>query len=199
MSYTYNQAKKVVDDLERMGFFSYSFCCDLEPAKKELCNALESGSFATNGLSEIEHKIISFDRRCYGADNEDLAEAGVAGLLETMKPILIREGVLIGSIEENFGEDKSIYEIIINNHIKFPIFNNQEESGSPDSWTIAFVRTIKLLNTLLTDASSSIRAYGVNGGNDGEIVLLTQEMHDYIAQLDLEPQNKFISPIPEYE
>jgi hypothetical protein len=44
-------------------------------------------------------------------------------------------------------------------------------------------RLLEIVNGLLAEAASSERLYAIYGGNDGRVMLLTPEMHEYIQSL----------------
>ena len=50
---------------------------------------------------------------------------------------------------------------------------------------------MRLLNDFLAFADSDIRAYGVDGGNSAKVILLTDELYDYIRSLNLKSFDMF--------
>jgi len=58
-----------------------------------------------------------------------------------------------------------------------------EGDGGGEGWVLALKRLLEIVNGLLEQAGSSERLYGIYGGNDGRVILLTPEMRDYIESL----------------
>jgi hypothetical protein len=129
--------------------------------------------------SEWNDECIAADLRGYPADNENLAEGDVGKTILLMKPILEQEGVKLDSVEDDFGEER--YQVVINGEPH--LIYESEAVTRKDIWALALKRLLEIVNGLLEEAGSTERLYAIYGGNDGRVILLTPEMHDYIKSL----------------
>jgi hypothetical protein len=162
------EAERVVDRLIGMGFLKFV----AEPQKAEVRRQLIET--ATNRYldSDWDDQCVAADLRSYPADAEDLAEGQVGATMLLMKPVLEKEGVKLGSVVDDFGDEK--YEVVVNGqrHLIY-------ESGQ-DSWTLGLKRLLEITNGLLEEAGSAERLYAVYGGHEGRVMLLTEEMLGYL-------------------
>ena len=169
------EAEKVVDRLIGMGYLRFV----PESQRADLRLQLV-GTVATNYLdSEWNEACVSADNRGYPADNEDLAEGQVGATILLMKPVLAQEGVKLDTVVDDFGDEK--YEVVINGQRH--LIYDSEALASANIWSVALKRLLEIVNGLLEEAGSSERLYGVYGGNDGRVMLLTPEMYDFIESL----------------
>ena len=172
-SLTAPEAEKVVDRLIGMGYLKFV------PDQQRADVRLQLVATAINGYldSTWNDEGVAADLRTYPADNEDLAEGQVGATILLMKPVLEREGAKLDTVVDDFGDER--YQVFINGqqHLIY------EGGGGKDSWSLALKRLLEIVNGLLEEAGSSERLYGIYGGNDGRVILLTPEMHDYIESL----------------
>ena len=96
-----------------------------------------------------------------------------------MKLVLEREGVKLDTVVDDFSDHK--YEVVINGQ-RHLIYDG-EALASANIWSVALKRLLEIVSGLLEQAGSSERLYGLYGGNDGRVILLTAEMADYIESL----------------
>jgi hypothetical protein len=156
----------VTSRLEQLGFFAYADAARLDHVRREVERDPSSGVFSLD------------TRRFFFADAEDLAEGGVDELLRELEPVLREAGVPALTVEEALVEDH--YDVTVNGR-RYPILS-EPEIMSNQIWGYAAARTAMLVNDLLMRAGSSERAYGVLGGNDFGIFLLTPELRNEVAK-----------------
>lgn len=140
---------------------------------------LELLATADHGIVESdwgEHGI-SHDRRIYPADHEELAEGKIGNYLMLMKDSLAQEGVSLESIVDDFHHDH--YDLVVNGE-RFKVYARPIK----DSWAISVKRFLEIVNELLHRVKSNERLFCIYGGNDGRVILLTKEMHQYLAALE---------------
>jgi hypothetical protein len=127
--------------------------------------------------SDWDENCVAADLRGYPADNENLVEGDVGRTILLMRPVMEREGVNLDTVVDDFGDEK--YDVVINGrrHLIY------EGDGGDDSWTLALKRLLEIVNGLLEQAGSSERLFAIYGGNDGRVILLTPEMHEYIESI----------------
>ena len=197
---------KLLDDLDRAGFFQYANDTEKSALKEEV---LRTGFLFPDDV-----------QRAYFADAEDLAEQGVLDFLSQIAPFLIKQGIRIPLREENRGkrrerhpntgeiievdrvvlvvddkvpddpkhpflkpikeelpESNEYYRVTIGRHSQ-EIWN--EKMSGEDCWDAGMSHTFLLINRLLEDAGSSERLFGLYGGNDGYAVFLTEEQFNII-------------------
>lgn len=162
--------RKLLADLEALGFFRYTEPEALEALQNAILQEGWSGVFGASG-------------RLFFADAETLAEGGVGDFLSEVTPFLEEQGVKVPAIEDNFGESY----ILMAGEEKIPIWAREESqrelAGEPGlCWGLSATRTVQILNDWLIEAGSPERAYGVNGGNDFAVFFLTFELYARIRQ-----------------
>jgi hypothetical protein len=166
-------AEQVVDRLIEMGYWKFVPESRRTDVRRQLIESAAKRYLDTDWNDDC----VAADLRGYPADNEDLAEGQVGATILLMRPALEKEGVKLDSVVDDFGEKK--YEVVINGqrHLIY------EGDGGGDSWSLALRRLLEIVNGLLEGAGSSERVYAIYGGNDGRVMLLTSEMHDYIESI----------------
>lgn len=114
--------------------------------------------------AELDYdKLISLDA-------EDLAEGGIGEAYERLQPELRRHVANPWKIEEQMDENLPRYAVRANGQ-EFVVYS--PDISEEDSWGIASYTLFKIVNDQL--ASSDIRFYAVNGGNDLGGMFLTPE------------------------
>lgn len=167
-------AEQTVDELIKLGFLKFVDASDMPELRKQLVESVQH-RYLDTGWDEDDG--VSADQRSYFADGEELAEGNVGVCIREMAGVLEQEGVELATVEDDFGEER--YRVVINgtSHLVY------ERTGVPEhnAWTTAHKRLLEIVNSLLKDAGSRERAYALYcGGNEGLVMLLTAEMHDYI-------------------
>ena len=130
--------------------------------------------------SEWDDDCVSADRRSYSADAEDLAEGDVGNCPRLMSEVLSQEGVVLESVEDSFTDEHRRYEVIVNgvSHLIYDL----NETSVDEIWLASFRRLVEIVNTLLTEAASSERLFGLYGGNDARVIFLTESMPPFIGE-----------------
>ncbi len=158
--------------LIEMGYFKYLPKSEMEIARQELIDSLSHGYFGT----DWDEQCVSRDRRAYPADSEELAEGQVGETILLMRDVLAQEGVQLRSVEDDVHDDG--YNVVIDGR-PYPIFD-ATAMLKYGVWDVAAKRLLQIVNGLLRVAESNERLYGVYGGNDGRVVLLTTEMYSLL-------------------
>ena len=128
----------------------------------------------------VANQWVSYDRRFYMADAEDLAEGSVCGQLAEMKTVLRRERVKLSSLIDELDVLNDCYHVVVNGE-RHKVYGADREKYT--SWGLAHRKTIEILNELLVAAHSKERAYALYGGNEAQIVLLDETLYQYILTL----------------
>ena len=133
---------------------------------------------ATKGYldSDWDENGVSADQRSYPADGKELAHGGVGQCVLRMKPMLAREGVRLDEIEDNWHAEK--YHVLINRE-SYLIYDGR----TADAVRTSLKRLLEVVNGLLEETASKERLFAVYRGTEGRVVLLTEEMHDFVESL----------------
>jgi len=176
-------ATRLAKELIGLGYCKFVPASQFSIARNELIDSLAVGVVST----EWDEFCVSRDRRSYPADAEELAEGQIGQLLTTMMPVLRSEGVSAAQVEDAFHEDR--YAVLVDGK---EFFIHRPTSATA-SWTNATRRTLEIANEMLGVANSRERLYGVAGGNDGRVILLTREMATLLrhSQLIAAPEMPF--------
>jgi hypothetical protein len=167
------EAEQVVDRLIGMGYLKFV----PESKRPDVRRQLIESAGKRYLDADWDDECVAADLRGYPADNEDLAEGQVGATILLMKPVLEKEGVKLDSVVDEFGDEK--YEVVINGKSHLIC----EGDGGKDSSTVALKRLLEITNGLLEAAGSPERLFSIYGGNDGRVMLLTEEMQDYIESI----------------
>ena len=167
------EAEQVVDRLIDMGYLKFVSDSKRADVRRQLIEAATKRYLD----SDWDDECVAGDMRSYPADREDLAEGQVGATILLMQPVLEREGVKLDRVVDDFGDER--YEVVINGqqHLIY------DGDGGEDSWSLALKRLVEIVDGLLETAGSSERLFAVYGGNDGRVILLTEEMQDYIESI----------------
>jgi hypothetical protein len=149
--------------LDKEGFFEFA---KRESATRRAVVKNGWGSFVETDL-----------RRCFHADQEDLAEGGVGRFIDSIKPFLSAAKVKIGKIHDDVRDGS--YDVRIDGKC-YPILLPGDLERSVDepghSWAIASHRTATLLDLLMRSHGRKELAYSVEGGNDHHFLFITPAM-----------------------
>jgi hypothetical protein len=112
---------------------------------------------------------------CFFADGEALAEGGVERFLAELAPALRQHGLQlqVRAVQDPYrAGDPNLDYVVEINGIRCTIWEPEEwEVGYP--WEDATVRPLAVVNTLLEEAHSSVRAFTLYAGaNEGLVLLL---------------------------
>jgi hypothetical protein len=176
-----------VDRLIELGYLKYVAPAEKPSIREELIDALRRGYLD----SAWDKNCVSRDRRSYFADSEDLAEGCLGKCLLAMEGVLQREGVQLLAVED--GVQDWSYDVIVNGH-RHCIYDDEiMEHGN--TWGVSTKRFLEIVNGLLEEAGSKERLYAIYGGNEGRVILLTEEMYQFLHSPDLNIDAKWM-PYP---
>lgn len=174
-------AKEFVDKIESLGYFKYADSKNLEKLKQ---NHLES--FDPNGSwggiwDDETHLPLDF--RYYFCDGEYVYEqGGFTGMLKDMEQTFEKIGFKL-SIDSHFEEWDSKNEWLNHritlNGTEYIIFKNFKGYG----WGEAVHRLAEILNAELEKQNIEERIYLINGGNDGSLIFLDDELYNYFYEV----------------
>jgi hypothetical protein len=161
-------------------------------AQLEPAGFLKHAGAGTDALrAEIRAKgfpaILSASGRIFIADSGALSKGGILRFIETVRPFLEKEGVVIPKITESFSTKE--YRLTL-----------MPATGTPETITIwaareleaelsdrpgitagfAAAKTVALLNKVLQASPSKERAYGLHSGGAFSVMFLTAELHGII-------------------
>jgi hypothetical protein len=166
---TRTEAERCVDRLIEMGWLKYVAESKRGQVRSQLVVAATKGYLDT----DWDQYGISADQRSYPADGKELANGGVGKCILQMKTVLAREGVSLDEVEDSWHEDK--YHVLINRE-PYLIYDGR----TADAVRPSLERLLEIINGLLEEAGSNERLFAVFRGTEGRIVLLTDEMQDYL-------------------
>jgi hypothetical protein len=182
-------ATDIADRLIGMGYLKFVAPGDHPLVRHDLVEALRDGYVD----SKWDRHCDARDRRGYEADAEDLAEGGLGAAILRMRDVLRIEGVgPLMSIHDHLEDEDDGYRVEIDGvtHVVW-----KPEDDGQDSWMMATRRLLEIVNALLAKAGSTEHLYGVYGGHDGRVILMTCEMHAYLRSLGPSIDRKWM-PVP---
>lgn len=169
-------AEAIVDQLIKLGFLKFTPESRREVVRQQLVESVRDNYLD----SEWDDDCTSADRRSYSADAEDLADGDIGRCLRQMSTVLSLEGVVLESVEDEFTDEHKRYEVSINGASR--LIYDLNEKSIEDIWLVSFRRLVEIVNSLLIEAGSSERLFGLYGGNDARVIFLTESMHDLIRE-----------------
>lgn len=182
--------------LNELGYFKYTDSQHLGALMDEMAKEFSPDSelpFYEPYIKGQPVKCVSLDLRHYCADNETLFEqGGFTALLNNMQPLFDKMGVVVkvSAHEEKIDHtNNSLNHSITINGTPYVIFKNFKESG----WEQTMAMFTKIINTELKKQGQEEQLYPINAGNDGRVVLLTDEQFKYIYSV---LKNKEWKPLP---
>jgi hypothetical protein len=172
-----DRVERAVDRLIEMGYLKYVAPAEKPSIREEQIDTLRRGYLD----SEWDKNCVSRDRRSYFADSEDLAEGCLGKCLLPMKEVLQQEGVQLHTVEDDV-QDWG-YDVTVNGH-RHCIYDDEiMEHGN--TWGVSTKRFLEIVNNLLEQAGSKERLYAIYGGNEGRVILLIEEMYQFLHSPDL--------------
>jgi hypothetical protein len=181
------EVEGLVEQLIAMGYLRFTPTAEHDSARREIADSLVRGHLDT----EWDSNCISRDRRSYAADSEELAEGNIGELIQSMGEVLRAEGVQLESVEDHIDDER--YEVHING--RQHVIYHSANADVAGCWDAATRRTLEIVNQLLMGAGSRERLFGIYGGNDGRVMLLTDEMHQLLKKSDLKIDPRWL-PYP---
>jgi hypothetical protein len=186
--YNIDDAEKFVKRLTDLGYFKYADSKDVDTLQKHLIKEYDP----TNEFVSIwdEYTSRPKDYRYYFCDNETLFEEG--GFTEILKDLMptfdkIHLTIKVTDQYEVWDNNKKwLNHTITINGTKYAVFKNFTEMG----WGEAVQRLVEILNSELAKQNKEDRFYPVSGGNDGRIILLSDEQFNHIDSVYKNPNWK---------
>jgi len=93
-----------------------------------------------------------------------------------MKPVLEQEGVRLDEVEDHWHEAK--YQVLINRE-PYLVYDGK----TSDAERTSLERLLEIVNEQLVAAGSSERLFAMYNGKAGRVILLTEEMQEYLDSL----------------
>ncbi|MBF4487640.1 hypothetical protein [Flavobacterium sp. CSZ] len=168
--------KEIVAELSKLDFFKLTDKSDLKITKAEFEISYNELSFFEGLMKE---DLIFTDNRFYFIDSETLFEGGgLIQYLETVKLSFDKLNLkLVFSEEYNNQTEKHWKHTIRLNGKEYVAFDND---FSENDWGISYINFIEMLNSELKLQQSKEQFYPITSGNDGRIVLLTNEQFEFV-------------------
>lgn len=169
-------SKEIVAELSKLGFFNLTDKSDLKRTKAEFEKSYNELSFFEGVMKE---DLIFTDNRFYFIDSETLFEGGgLIQYLETVKLSFDKLNLkLIFSDEYSNQTEKHWRHTIKLNGKEYIAYD--DDFGEKD-WGISFINFIEMLNSELKLQNSKEQFYPISSGNDGRMVLLTNEQFEFV-------------------
>ncbi|KAB1982814.1 hypothetical protein [Streptomyces triticiradicis] len=127
------------------------------------------------------------ERTEFFVDGEEMAEGGVDRFLRELAPALVRYGVVL---EVETVRDADDYTVLINGIRCVVLRSGEWEDG--DTWALATVRPLAVVNRLLAAAGrSTLRAHTLcTGGNEGILLLMDPRAAEAMRASGLFPEHE---------
>ncbi len=171
---------QVIDELEKLDYFSYADPADQNQLKDELGKGLaEEHYFPYIEAGRPGYQGI--DPRQYLLNNEDLFEkGGILQALKEMAPLFAKMNISmeISDHVEEYDQIGLNCQITLNGK-PYIIFRQWEGYG----WGESAQRFTDIVNDQLAMQNSSERLYLIQGAEDGRAVFLTTEQHILVRLL----------------
>lgn len=170
------EATKLVQRLEELGYYKYTDPKDLDTLRKDLIESLS----AYDVLSTVFNlrTFIPLDNRLFLFDGETLfEEGGFMDAIERMRPLFAKMNFRVDITDHlETGDNHMVNHRMTINGKPYIIFANFEAYG----WGEAAQRFAEIMNDQLKLQNKQERLYLINGGNDGQSVYLTDEQYQVI-------------------
>lgn len=181
-------AKEFVNKIDSLGYFKYTDEKHLKDLKQNHLDSFDSGG-SWGGIWDDETNT-PVDNRYYICDGESVYEQdGFTEMLDEMKSTFERIGFTM-TIKNHFEEWDNEKEwlnhrITINGNVHI-IFKNFKGYG----WGEAVQRLAEILNSEFEKQNIKERVYLINGGNDGSLIVLDEDLYNYFYDVFTDPQWK---------
>ncbi|MBL1281607.1 MAG: hypothetical protein COA33_015125 [Fluviicola sp.] len=173
-------SSKIIQSLDSLGYFNLTPNEELDSLKSDIIKTYES-----SGLFEGKRfydSIRYVDFRFYWLDSEKLFEGGgLISYLHEIKPTFDKLNLNLDfkSDSTQMNKSKFVHTIVIN-ECTYYAFN---EEINYSSWGIATYNFAKIINDVFEKQNSNERVYLISGGNDGRMVILTDEIYSYLKSV----------------
>ena len=180
-----SKAFKVVNELEKLGYFSSTEKENLEVIKENCAfNIYDNGIIGS--LIHENNEVIR-DFRYLSADGEALMnKSGIGGYLNLILEFMERHGVLIKNCEFTLNRSGFIQGIKINER-SFEIFNSDGKPVTTDDFKSIQRNIVLFVNEELKHANSNEQIYYTEAGG---FYILTKRIFDYMTTLPLSENHK---------
>ncbi len=173
-------SSKIIHTLDSLGYFNLTPLEELDSLKTDLIETYESLNLFEGKRFYDSSKYV--DHRFYWLDGEELFEdGGIINYLNEIKPTFDKLGLNLEFKNDSIAIAKSnlVHSIVINDS-NYLAFNGKMDYSS---WGVATYNFAKIINNIFERQGSSERIYLISGGNDGRMVILTNEMHSYLKSV----------------
>ena len=175
-------ADELANRLETLGLFEQ---LDADAARRV------KEAVAREGIDALFRTELK--RTAFAGDAEDLAEGGIGGFLEELRPLLEVRGVELGEVEDDFREDG--YRVRVGDEVYTIYGADVIEGDMARGWGLAWVRAFDIVNGLLERAGSRERAYTLP---EWDVWFLTPEQFETIRAAIDEPRHRPYLPVDEH-
>ena len=162
-------AERIVDGLLDLRYLDYVPEAERGEVREQLVRTTHVGHFGTEWF-EFENPD--------GCVASYLKEIWSTLRLENVRLEIAEDRWISTGIDNEVWEGKR-YEALINERT-YIVFDLSGARADLDTWGLAHKRLVEIINDLLIDAGSPVRAYGVGSHNDAQVMLLTPEQHEYL-------------------
>ena len=168
--------KEIVAELSKLDFFKLTDKSDFKITQAEFEISYNELRFFEGLMKE---DLIFTDNRFYFIDSETLFEGGgLIQYLETVKLSFDKLNLKLVFCEEyNNQTEKHWKHTIKLNGKEYVAYDND---FSENDWGISYINFIEMLNSELKLQQSKEQFYPISSGNDGRMVLLTDEQFEFV-------------------
>jgi hypothetical protein len=186
LSMSMEEAGKIVQQLEDLGYYKYADANDLDILKKDLTSSLSE--YRVLSTVDNERTSVPLDYRLFFLDGETLFEQnGFMDAIKRMLPLFDKMNFKVditNHIEEVDG--RGLEHRVTINAKPYIIFEDFEGYG----WGEAAQRFAEIINDQLELQKKDERLYLINGANDGTSIYLTNEQYKLIDSVLTDEQWK---------
>jgi len=169
---------------DELGLFEHLDSGDRQRAKDAV---------ASKGIDAVWR--VELARDVMSNDPEDLAEGGVGEFLQDLREHLARRGVTIAQIEDIFNEERTRYEVKVDDDLHTIYDLEGADADAMESmsrlWGLAWARAFDLVNDLLESAGSHERAYKLP---EATVWFLTPEQFEALRSAIENPRDRPYAP-----
>lgn len=126
--------------------------------------------------------------RVFAHDESELGEVGPRTLFESARPLLEREGVTLGVIQQKAVVGLQV-ELTINGRLQV-LLEPGETDTLEEAAALVTRRTFRLLNRLLEQAGSEVRAYRLRDVFDATVIFLTPAQWRLVVDSPAVPEDE---------
>jgi hypothetical protein len=143
------------------------------------------GESARSDWAIVDMEAPDATKRAYFVDAENLYEQGAARFVKEIIPVLSLHGLLIREVTDRIAVNT--YALVLDGE-EFMIYDATKRDK--DMWMYATKRVLAALNTRFHLARCDERLFYRYGGNDTQVIFLTEEMYRVIKASRLIPDSE---------